>query len=223
MLSEEIVRQFIETQLPDSENVALRNVREHIEKLKIDHEEIFRSQIDIIRTLLAIRQADSILELGTFLGYSTLVFAEHATGRSPKGRVVTIEKELWRTNEAKKLIDATGFEDVVEFKVGDAAEECKALIANHTSFDFIFLDTFEGTYPEMFPFCLELLNVSGILLIDNVLMPIARGWENGENIIERSDGVFAALRRTLQLATAAANFRTCIIPSGSGLLLGVKL
>ncbi len=90
------------------------------------------------------------------------------------------------------------------------------------TFDFVFLDTFEGNYPDLFQTCLRLVRPLRIILIDNVLMQTVRGWTTAENVVERSYDVFAALRLTLKMATATEGVTACVIPSGSGLLLAVK-
>ncbi len=82
--------------------------RGHIDELNIEHGDIFRSQIDIIRVLLRVGRVNSVLELGTFFGYSTLVFADHVSSCKPSGRVVTVDKDQWRVKEARTLIEPTG-------------------------------------------------------------------------------------------------------------------
>lgn len=218
MLTEEKVRRFIEASLPDAENDAHRTIRERIDALGIEHEEIFRSQINILRTLLRLSRASSVLELGTFLGYSTATFVEHVSTLRPKGNVITVDRDSWRINEARSLLEQFQLHHHIDFRVGDAIELCRSFVSDNTTFDFIFLDTFEATYAELLPLCVRLMSDHGVILVDNILMRTVNGWASQDNVIERSDNVFEALRRTIEIASQTG-MNACIIPSGSGLLL----
>ncbi len=67
MLTENKVRQFLENTL-DGESTSLKLIREKIEALGLEHEEVFPSQIAFFKTLCLGAGVQQILELGTFLG-----------------------------------------------------------------------------------------------------------------------------------------------------------
>lgn len=123
-----------------------------------------------LKTLLAIQKPVSVLEIGTGIAYSTLVFAEY--GRNVRS-IVTIENYPPRIEKAKENI-ASFFREgrrskeelMINLLEEDAAQSVKYL---EGPFDLIFLDGPKGQYIVMLPELLRLLAEGGVLVADNVL------------------------------------------------------
>ena len=125
---------------------------------------IRREMQSFLKMLLALKRPARILEVGTAVGFSTLLFCEYA----PEGaHVTTIEKYEKRIPIARENFKAARREEQITFLTGDAADILKEL---EGSYDFIFMDAAKGQYihflPEVF---LRLLAPGGVLVSDNVL------------------------------------------------------
>jgi predicted O-methyltransferase YrrM len=108
-----------------------------------------------------------ILEIGTLGGYSTLWLARAIPH---DGIVVTLEIEPRHAQIAKQNLDAAGFTDRVDLRLGAAAETLAALIKERTAaFDFIFIDADKASYPEYLQWSLKLSRPGTLIVADNVV------------------------------------------------------
>ena len=156
----------------------------------------------LINTLVKGEGAQSILEIGTSYGYSTLWLAEAA--RATGGRVTSLEISAAKQDYAKTMMEKAGLADVVDFMTGDAIELIPTL---EGSFDFVLLDCWKDIYVR----CLELFNpklAPGALVVaDNMIYPPA---EHREAI---------AYRRAVR---AVPDMASILVSVGSGLELSRK-
>jgi predicted O-methyltransferase YrrM len=117
--------------------------------------------------LARIHRARRILELGTLGGYSTIWMGR---ALAPGGRLVTLELDPGYAKVAGESIAAAGLADVVEQRVGPAADSLRALIAEQVEpFDLIFIDADKPSTPEYFTLSMQLVRPGGIILTDNVV------------------------------------------------------
>ena len=82
-----------------------------------------------------------VLEVGTAIGYSTLHMAEALD----KGRVVTLERDPTRIEQARGFLERAGVADRVEIVEGDARESIERL---EGPFDLLFVDGTKVEYRE---------------------------------------------------------------------------
>ncbi len=122
--------------------------------------------MEYVLDLLKKRQINSVLEIGTAIGYSASCFTKIL---QPNGYVDTIEIEEQRVNEARDNIEKLGLSEKINVYYGDALDILPTLISKNKKYDFIFIDASKGKYLEFFNFALELLNDNGIIIADNVL------------------------------------------------------
>ena len=108
-------------------------------------------------------QPTSILEIGTYTGYSALCLAE---GLSKKGRIHTIDRNEELCDLQRKYFDISGFGSQIIQHTGDA----KSIIPKiDIQFDLIFIDADKKSYPTYFELIIDKLKPGGLLLSDNVL------------------------------------------------------
>ena len=108
-------------------------------------------------------QPTSILEIGTYTGYSALCLAE---GLSKKGRIHTIDRNEELCDLQRKYFDISGFGPQIIQHTGDA----KSIIPKiDIQFDLIFIDADKKSYPTYFELIIDKLKPGGLLLSDNVL------------------------------------------------------
>jgi predicted O-methyltransferase YrrM len=144
--------------------------------------------------------ARRILDLGTLVGYSALLFSK-AVG--PKGRVVTIELDPEMAREASRNFKKAGVANIRLIR-GDAREELKRLISEKHRFDLILLDIYKDAYIEVFDDCIRLLRTGGVVLSDNAL------WNTKE---------LKEFRKFLQNHEKA---ESVLVPIGDGIAMSVK-
>jgi caffeoyl-CoA O-methyltransferase len=105
----------------------------------------------------------TILEIGTYLGYSALCLAE---GLAEDGRVITIDVQEETNRVAKSFVDKTAYKDKIEFLLGNAAH----LIPNIVGpFDLVFIDADKPNYSNYYDLVFPRLSDHGFIIADNVL------------------------------------------------------
>ncbi|KAG0650414.1 O-methyltransferase 6 [Hyphodiscus hymeniophilus] len=120
--------------------------------------------------------AKRVLEIGTFIGFSTLGWVE-AVG--PKGHVTALEYSAEYAAIAEETFAKNGIKNA-EVIVGDARESIKNLVETlKEPYDLIFIDADKTSYPTYLSLILSLsppsstsvrlLKKDGIILADNIL------------------------------------------------------
>jgi predicted O-methyltransferase YrrM len=104
-----------------------------------------------------------VLEVGTAIGYSTLHMAEQLE----RGRVVTLERDAERAEQARGYFERAGVTDRVELVEGDARETIAALSG---PFDLLFVDATKTEYREYIELAEPKLRDRALLVVDNLLM-----------------------------------------------------
>ena len=105
----------------------------------------------------------TILEIGTYTGYSALCLAE---GLVSDGVLHTIDNNPERETLVNRYINEAGFEGRIIAHVGDAAQLIPELPGE---FDLVFIDADKSNYSLYFDLVIERMPTGGIILSDNVL------------------------------------------------------
>ena len=104
-----------------------------------------------------------ILEIGTYVGYSTLCLAE---GLSEDGKIITLDIQPETNRVAKEFWAKSGLNDKIESHLGDALE----IIPNiNEIYDLIFIDADKPNYHNYFELVFPKLRIGGFIIADNVL------------------------------------------------------
>lgn len=105
----------------------------------------------------------TILEIGTFTGYSALALAH---GLPSDGKIITIEYNPENAQIAKRFFDASPLKDQIQLLIGDA----KSIIAGFDeTFDLVFIDADKEGYAVYFDLVIEKCRSGSVILVDNVL------------------------------------------------------
>jgi predicted O-methyltransferase YrrM len=111
--------------------------------------------------------ANRILEVGTLGGYSTIWLAR---GLAPGGRLITLELNPQYAAVARENLRCAGLADVVELRLGPAAESLRQLAAEGSKpFDLIFLDADKASLPQYLDGSLRLSRPGTLIIADNVI------------------------------------------------------
>lgn len=177
---------------------------------------IRREMQSFLKVMLKLKQPLRILEVGTAVGFSTLLFCEYA----PEGaRITTIEKYEKRIPIARDNFKRAGREKQIRFLEGDAAEILGTL---DERFDFIFMDAAKGQYIHFLPDVMRLLEVGGILISDNVLQD-GDIIESHYAVERRNRTIYKRMREYLYQLKHDERLMTSILPIGDGATLSVRV
>ncbi|MEC8602086.1 MAG: O-methyltransferase [Bacteroidota bacterium] len=105
----------------------------------------------------------SILEIGTYTGYSTLCLLE---GLEKKGFIHTIDHNEELLNIQNKFFERAKVSNRIKQYTGDAKKIIKNL---KVKFDLIFIDADKENYPLYYDLVFDKLKSGGIIIADNIL------------------------------------------------------
>jgi caffeoyl-CoA O-methyltransferase len=126
--------------------------------------QVAREQGALLTLLARLVGAHSIVEVGTFTGYSAICLAR---GLSPGGRLVTCDVSAEWTEMAKRYWERAGLADVIELRLGPAAQTLAALPAE-PSLDMAFIDADKPGYVDYWEEIVPRLRPGGLVVVDNV-------------------------------------------------------
>jgi len=188
-----------------------------IEKEAIaDQVPIIRKEMgNLLKVLIGIVAPERILEVGTAVGYSSILMSENM----PQGcTITTIENYDKRIPVARNNFKRAGKEDVITLIEGDASEVLKKL---EGPYDFIFMDAAKGQYINYLPDVKRILKKGGLLISDNILQE-GELVESRYAVTRRNRTIHTRIREYVYELTHSDDFITSIVPIGDGITLSVK-
>lgn len=120
-------------------------------------------QGQVLSLLSKLIRPKSILEIGTFTGYSAICLAK---GLEEGGKLFTIEIDDELENIAKKYFEKAGIQNLIVQKIGPALEIIPTL---KETFDLVFIDAHKPEYPAYYEAVFDKVNKGGIIIADNTL------------------------------------------------------
>lgn len=166
---------------------------------------------EFLKTLISMSKPKSILEIGTAIGYSSLLFSKYSNAR-----ITSIEKNSKMAEIAKS--NFSKYNKKINLINMDAK---KALNNFNQGFDFVFIDANKSNYKFYFDYIdKNLLNNGGVIVADNILF---RGEVCNDDLVEkRKITIVKRLRNFLAYITRRDDYQTSIIPIGDGISVSVK-
>jgi caffeoyl-CoA O-methyltransferase len=155
--------------------------------------------------LLKAIKAKRVLEVGTSAGFSTLWFAD-ALGKNRRStRVITIEMNPIKVEQALKNFKEAGVDKMIDVRQGIALDLLHKLKGK---FDFVFLDADKENIIRYFDLILPLVRIGGIIATDNMLYP---------------DHFRPAMRKYARHVHSKPNIQSVTVPIGMGEEITIKL
>lgn len=176
---------------------------------------IRREMQSFLKVLLQIKRPRLILEVGTAVGFSTLLMSEYAPETC---RITTIENYEKRIPIARENFRKAGKEDRITLLSGDAAQVLTTL---EGPYDLIFMDAAKAQYIHFLPEVLRLLGPGGILVSDNVLQD-GDLIESHFAVERRNRTIYKRMREYLYVLKNHEELETSILPLGDGVTLSIK-
>lgn len=184
-------------------------LREYAEE---NHIYIVKPQVErLLSVILSILKPEKILEVGTAIGYSSMLMLKYAGEIS---HVTTIERDEEVLLMAKENIKERGVEDRIRCIFGDASEVLEHLTGEY---DFIFIDAAKGQYRDHFEKSLKLIKSGGVILTDDVLY--FGMTASDEFMVKKHDTITKKLREYLDFLCHNERFETNILPIGDGVAI----
>jgi predicted O-methyltransferase YrrM len=150
-----------------------------------------------------------VLEIGTYLGYSALCFAE---GLAEGGKVITLDIQEDTNKVAREFVAKTEYKDKIEFHLGFAAEIIPTL---PETFDLVFIDADKPNYSNYYDLVFDKVRPGGFIMADNVL------W-SGKVLLDEKDENTKALHEFNQKVLADKRVSNVLLPIRDGLMVSRK-
>ncbi|HZJ99241.1 MAG TPA: O-methyltransferase [Tissierellaceae bacterium] len=210
-INEEFIEEYLRKLVPKKKDFLIR-MEVYAEE---NHVPIVEPEVaQLIKVLLKSKQAKTILEIGTAIGYSALLMCDALDG---KCHITTIERREDMIQLASEFISDSKYKDSIKIINGDANQVLDDI---SEKFDLIFMDAAKGQYMEFFNKSMDLLNPGGIIIADNVLF---RGMVASDELINRRKiTIVKRLREFLKYINEVEGFESAIIPIGDGVALIYK-
>lgn len=167
-----------------------------------------------LQFMVTLKKPKKILELGTAIGYSSILMNLASGGVN---KITTIERDENMISFAKENLRKYNFEDNISILQGDCLEILESL---EESYDMIFMDAGKGHYNHFLPHCLRLLSPEGVIVADNVLF---RGMVASKELVKRRKiTIVKRMKNYLDIVSKDENLVTTILPMGDGIALTVR-
>lgn len=150
-----------------------------------------------------------VLEIGTYLGYSTICLAE---GLADGGEVISLDVNEETNRVAQSYIDRTEYKERINLRLGEAA-----YILPHMQgpFDLVFIDADKPNYSNYYRSVFDLVSPGGFIIADNVL------W-SGKVLDDNKDEDTQALHDFNQMVLADDRVENVLLPIRDGLMVMQK-
>ena len=152
---------------------------------------------------------NKVLEIGTYLGYSTICLAE---GLAEGGEVFSLDMNEETNAVAQSFIDKTDLGDRIQLRLGDAI-----FMLPHMAgpYDLVFIDADKPNYCNYYNLVFDKVRPGGFIIADNVL------W-SGRVLDEEMDENTKALHEFNQMVLADDRVANVLLPIRDGLMVVCK-
>ncbi len=117
----------------------------------------------VLSLLSKLMQPETILEIGTYTGYSAICLAE---GLKENGSLHTIDNNEELHTLQRNYFNKSGYGEKIIQHTGDATTIIPKL---NQTFDLVFIDADKTNYSNYFDLVIDKINTGGLIITDNVL------------------------------------------------------
>ena len=163
-------------------------------------------EASVLSFFIKIAKVKTILELGTFTGYSALIMAEQLPA---DGKVITVDINPHTTKIAQEFWNRSEHGKKIELILKPGLE---ALNSIHQKFDLIFIDADKNNYSHYLKWGLNHLSEHGMIVVDNTL------W-SGKILQAGLDKQTDSIRAHNDLAASLEGYTKTLLPIRDGMFL----
>ena len=151
------------------EEDVLRELREETAALPMGRAmQVMAEEGQFLALLVKLIEARTVVEVGTFTGYSTLCMAQALPA---DGRLVTLDITPRWPDIGAPYWKRAAVDDRIETRIGDAAASLAQLREQWGpgSVDLVFVDADKAGYPHYYEAALDLVRPGGLIVLDNTV------------------------------------------------------
>ncbi len=152
----------------------------------------------------------SILELGTYTGYSALCLAE---GLAKGGKLTTIDANEELEDRVRSYFNESIHKDAIDYRIGKAVDIIPTL---NETFDLVFIDADKENNGKYFDLLINRVTLGGFLLVDNVL------W-SGKVVEDKPDKDTRSILSFNEMIQQDERVENVLLPLRDGLMLMQKV
>lgn len=207
VVKEDVVRYMRNQQKPNEGYLVELADFAHRENIPIIQHEV----VAYFRFLMQTLQPKNILEIGTAIGFSTLLMAENAPG----AKITTLDRNPEMIAFAKDNFAKYDTRHQITLVEGDAVDTLSSI---EGEFDFVFMDSAKSKYIVFLPEVLEHLKVGGVVVFDDVF----QGGDIVKPIEEVRRGqrtIYRGLQRLFDATLDNPDLTATLVPLSDGLLM----
>ena len=172
------------------------------------------TQAYFFQFLIKTNNIKSVLEVGTFTGYSALSMG---LSLPHDGKIVCLDINKETSTIAGGFFKKANLENKIKIILGPANETLDQLNQNKKKFDLIFIDADKENYKNYYEKCFELLKKKGFILIDNVL------WHGDVADPSKNDRLTKIIREFNSFIRNDDRITRTILPLGDGITICRKI
>ena len=192
------------------ESEVLRELREHCHAHYEDRAMLSGFvQGRVLAMFAQMIQPKVVLEIGTYLGYSALCFAE---GLADGGKVMTLDIQDETNRVARSFVEKSNYADCIEFHLGLGTDIIPTL---QETFDLVFIDADKPNYSNYYDLVFDKVRSGGFIIADNVL------W-SGQVLHDKKDEETQALHDYNVKVLADDHVENVLFPIRDGLMIARK-
>jgi len=172
--------------------------------------------IESLLQFLRLQKPESILEIGSAIGYSAIRMALAL----PESYLTTIERDEARFNKACEYLQQAELMHRVQILLGDALEvDNESFARKH--YDALFIDAAKGQYQRFFDKYSPLVPSGGVIYCDNMLM---HGFTEIDlkEVPRRKRTMVRNLQQFTSFLMNHNQYETTFLPIGDGITISIK-
>ena len=172
--------------------------------------------LELIEVLLKIKRPNKILEIGTAVGYSAIIFSKYLEGENAKIKTVELKENMYNT--AIKNIENMGLSDKIEVINADATKYLATIDEKEEKYDVIFIDAAKGQYLVFLEEAIRLAKNNAVIIADNVYFHgrVLNGYNE-----HRHRTATNRLKEYIKIVTEDERLTSTVLNVGDGVAISV--
>lgn len=210
-ITHDYIIDFVRTSLaPNGEQLQELEAYAHEHGVPIVQKEV----ASFLQVLCRIHKPKAVLEIGTAIGYSSILMAQSLP---EDAKITTIERDESIAQIARENIVHFGLQDRIDVLSADAEVLLEALDGRY---DMVFMDGAKAHYIHFLPHCIRLLRKGGVLVSDNILY--GGMVANRALLIRRKITIVKRLKKYIQAICTDERLETSLLSIGDGVSVSYK-
>jgi O-methyltransferase len=171
-------------------------------------------QAQFLAMMIRLLQAKTIIEVGVYTGYASLVMAQ---ALPENGRLIACDQNQEWMQQGLPFWKRAGVDQKIEVRLGDARDTLQWLYEEQgeNSVDMVFIDADKIHYDCFYEWALKLVRPQGLIVLDNTL------WV-GEYVMDTNSPTTKSIDRLSRKVQHDSRVMSSLVPIGKGMLLAYK-